>query len=70
MMTTTVQVRFPTHRVYLHHDEDTHKLFVFKYDNSACDYDVFTDYDQASDWMMIPLPILTYHVTVSGDDQE
>ncbi len=70
MMTTIVQIRFPTHRVYLNHDEETHQVLVFKYDDSACDYEVFTDYDQASDWMMIPLPILSYRVTVSGDDCE
>jgi hypothetical protein len=69
-MTMVVQLRFPTHRVHLVHDEDTGAIWCFKHDASYCDCDIFHDYDAASDWIMTPLPSIVYRVTISGDDQE
>ncbi len=66
-MTTTVQLRFPTHRVHLVHDQDTGKIICFKHDESACDIEIFYDYDSASDWFMTPIPIFTYRASV-GDE--
>ena len=69
-MVMTVQLKFPTHRVHLVHDEDTKRVWGFKHDASYCECDVFDDYDSASDWIMSPLPWIIYGVTVSGDDPE
>lgn len=69
-MTMVVQLRFPTHRVHLVHDEDTRKIWCFKHDESACDCDVFDDYDSASDWFMTPLPTMVYRAVISGDEPE
>ena len=69
-MAMTVQLRFPTHRVHLVHDEDTGRTWCFKHDESACDCEEFDDSDSASDWFMTPPPLLTYRVVISGDDQD
>ncbi len=66
-MTTIVQLRFPTHRVHIEHDEETHTIRCFKHDGSACDYASFQDTDEASDWFMTPLPLFSYQVTLSDE---
>ena len=67
MTTTTVQLKFPTHRIHIVHDDETHKIQCFKHDSSACDFDEFYDYDSASDYIMTPLPTFTYQVTTSDE---
>lgn len=58
-------VQFKTHSVYIdHHSDDT--IHIFKYDDTMCDFDVFTgnQYEQAGDYILKPLPDIVYHVCV------
>lgn len=67
MIQNLVQVNFRTHRVHISRDLDTDDIICFKYDGAACDFNVFTDAIEASDWIMEPLPLLTWRVTTSDE---
>jgi hypothetical protein len=72
MIQNLVQVSFPTHRVHISRDLDTDQIICFKYDGSACDFNSFTDDQEhlAADWMITPIPTITYRVIVLGDESE
>lgn len=71
MLKNLVQIQFPTHSVHISQDDETGVIMCFKYDCSACDFESFTqdEENQASDWMMIPLPTIGYRVVFSGDSE-
>jgi hypothetical protein len=61
-------VQFRTHAVYIdHHDDNT--IHIFKYDDDMCDFDVFTgdQYEQAGDYILVPLPNIIYRISVDGE---
>lgn len=72
MIKNLLQIQFPTHNVHISQDDETGSIICFKYDGSACDFQSFSQDEelQASDWMMIPLPIRSYRVIVLGDESE
>ena len=67
MITTKCIIRFQTHVSYITVDDDG-IITVFKQDARGCDIDVFHD-DQfaASEYILNPLPELTWRVVVNDD---
>ena len=68
MIRSKSNIQFNTHHVTVCIDEHEH-IHVFKYHNRSCDFEVFTDQNEASDYIMTPPPSLHYRVVVSGDDE-
>jgi hypothetical protein len=67
MHLATANIRFPTHHVSIKVDPDTRRIYVFKYSNQQCDFDVFDDQYQASEYVLTaPQPQL-YRVTFPGE---
>jgi len=59
-------IKFPSHTVYIKVDEVKH-IHVFKYSNRTCDFDVFTDQNDACDYILaIPNPV-QYRVAFPGE---
>ena len=69
MITNLVQINFPTHNVHISRDEDSQDIICFKYDGSACDFQSFSpdEQDTCADWIIVPLPVISYRVVVSDD---
>jgi hypothetical protein len=69
MIQNLLQVCFTTHRVHISRDDETNQILCFKYDGSACDFNSFSPGEEqdAADWMMLSIPIFSYHVTVTDD---
>ena len=70
MIRNIAQITFKTHAVHVSRDDDTGELVLFKYDRSACDFNVFQDELEASDWILEPIPHIVYRVVVSGEESE
>jgi hypothetical protein len=66
IFTTKALIRFTTHSAYISISEDQ-TIHIFKYNNSSCDMDVFTDQFDAAEYILEPLPTSYYQVTVEGD---
>lgn len=67
MITTKCIIRFTTHISYITID-DNETITVFKQDERGCDIDVFVnDQSAASEYILTPLPELTYRVVVNDD---
>jgi len=67
MAPSKTHIRLPTHNV--HCEVKEHKIFIFKFNDHGCDYEVFADWDQlaASDYIIEPLPQIHYRVTFPGE---
>jgi hypothetical protein len=65
---TQVLIQLPTHRAHITVD-DCGVISVFKYSESNCDFDVFSDSNSfaASDYIVTPLPTNYMRVVVNGD---
>ena len=62
-------IRFRTHAVAV--SRDCHdRLHCFKYNRGRCDWDIFDDPDTAGDWMLEPLPTITYYVDFGEETPE
>lgn len=55
---TYPEIFFKTHRATIRVDGD--KIYCFKYVNDRCDFDIFTNYDEATEWIINPFPTLIY----------
>ena len=60
-------IRFVTHAVHITRDVEAGLVHCFKYNQTRCDMESFTDLDLASDYILEPLPTLTWAVTVEED---
>jgi hypothetical protein len=60
MNDTQVQIRFPTHNVHVQVSDDI--IRCFKYNGAGCDFELFTDYLSAGDYIVEPLPTHQYRV--------
>jgi uncharacterized protein with WD repeat len=70
MINNLLQINLRGYSVHVARDDETGDIILFKYDDSACDFGVFSDYMEASDWVHEPLSNITWCVRVEGDDHE
>lgn len=67
MIKNLAQVHYTTHKIHISQDLDSQEIICFKYDDGACDFEVFLPGEDMSYWMVEPLPILTYRVITSDE---
>ena len=63
MYITTVTLKFAQHNAYIRVDENR-RIHCFKYNAKTCDFYVFDDQFEASEWILEPLPTIYYCVTI------
>jgi hypothetical protein len=61
----SVTIKTTTHSVYVKIKND--RVHCFKYNDKTCDFAVFDDQFEASDYILEPLPTTYYRVTVTND---
>jgi len=61
-----VTIKTPTHCVFITVKEDG-KIHLFKYNERTCDFDVFDNQHEASEWILNALPTHYYRVTFPGE---
>jgi len=61
-----VTIRTSTHAVHVKQGVNGH-IHCFKYNNSTCDFAVFTDQWEASEYILTELPTTRYQVTVHNE---
>jgi hypothetical protein len=61
----SVTIKTTTHSVYVKTKDD--RVHCFKYNDKTCDFAVFDDQFEASDYILEPLPTTYYRVTVTND---
>lgn len=69
MHSSSTMLRFNTHCVHIRVSEDG-SIACFKYNNQGCQYDIFTDQDQASDFILTMLPTVEYRVTFDREQDD
>ena len=62
-------IRFRTHAVSVSRDCQD-RLHCFKYNRRKCDLDIFDDLEAAGDWIMEPLPTITYYIDFGEGESE
>lgn len=62
-------IRFRTHAVSVSRD-DLNRLHCFKYNRGRCDIDIFDNIESAGDWILEPLPSITYYIDFGEEDLE
>ena len=63
-MSLVTLVQYKTHAVRVTHNTDSGRITCFKFNNQKCEIECFTDYDQAADYILDPLPVFHYEVVV------
>jgi hypothetical protein len=61
-------IQFATHAVHITVTEDSH-IRVFKHSDRCCDFGVFTDQDEACDYILELMPTTHYKVTFPEEDE-
>jgi hypothetical protein len=58
MFQTTVQLRYPTHRISIAQDLDRDLIQCFKHNDRSCDIQLFSnrELEQLADFILEPLP--------------
>jgi hypothetical protein len=62
-----VLLKFPQHHAHIT-VTDTGRINVFKFNERTCDLNSFTNQEEASEWVMEPLPVFQYVVTIQNDE--
>ena len=65
MISSIAQIRFPTHQVIISRSEDY--IHIFKYADTSCAYEVFTDSIAAGDYLLEEPDRMHYRVVIEGD---
>ena len=65
MINSLAQIRFPTHQVIISRSELY--IHIFKYTDSSCAYEIFSDSIAAGDYILIEPDSQHYRVTIEGD---
>lgn len=68
MIHTKAVMRYPQYNVHIEID-DSGRIQLFKYNQSQCDFGVFYTADEASEFMLEPLPSIQYKVLDSDGEQ-
>ena len=66
MYTCTITLKLNDHNVYVRVDHRGH-IHCFKYNNRTCDFAVFSDQFEASEFILESLPTVYYKVTVNDE---
>ena len=56
-------LRLREHSVYVHYNSLDSTISCFKYRSGQCEWEIFTDIELASDWMIEPLADFEYRFT-------
>jgi hypothetical protein len=67
MINNLAHLTFRDHAVHISQDTQG-DIHCFKYDDSACDFEIFDNQDAASDYILSPLPRITYRVVFTGEE--
>ncbi len=62
-------IRFRTHAVAVSRDYSD-RLHCFKYNRRRCDFDIFDNIESAGDWILEPLPSITWYIDFGEGDQD
>lgn len=68
MIRNIALLNFVTHSVHVSRNDDSGELILFKYNKEICDFTVAQNDDEASDWILAPLPLIHYQVTFPGEE--
>lgn len=68
MYSSSTLLRFSTHHVHIKVSEDG-VISCFKYNNQGCQYEIFTDQNLASDFVVELMPTVQYTVTFDGPEE-
>jgi hypothetical protein len=63
-------IQFKTHCVHISKDLDRDSFVCFKSTGSRCDIDSFSDYEEAVDYILAPLPSLVYYIDWGPDSEQ
>lgn len=67
MIITKAVIKFTSHTAHITVDDHGH-VQVFKYSKRSCDFDLFTDQNDAADYIVIPPEDCYYRVVFSGEE--
>ena len=67
MIKTKAVIQFNSHTSHIQVD-DRGVIQVFKYHNQSCDFDVFEDQYEASDYILTPPSDCYYRVVFQGEE--
>ena len=67
MIHTKAVMRYPYYNVHIEID-DSGRIQLFKYNHDQCDFGVFYSADEASDFMLEPLPSIHYKIIDENGD--
>lgn len=67
MIKTRAVIRFTTHTAHIQVD-DRGTIQIFKYHDRSCDFDIFLDQLEASDYILTPPSDCHYRVVFSGEE--
>ena len=67
MIFNLAHMTFADHAVHISMD-DHGDIHCFKYDDGACDFEIFDNQDLASDYIVTPLSRITYRVIFPGEE--
>ena len=72
MINNIVHVNYHDHHVHISRDTVTDAVVIFKYNNCRCDFAVFayTEWDQASDYLLTCLPEGSWQFVMNNDGAE
>ena len=59
-------IKFPSYAVRVSIDSKG-RIHCFKYNARSCDFEIFKDQFEASDYILEPLPTVYYEVTVQDE---
>ena len=68
MLTSHTLLRFATHCVHVKVNEEG-VIACFKFNNQGCQYEIFTDQNDASDFIIELMPTVQYTVTFDNDQE-
>lgn len=67
MYSSSTLLRFSTHHVHIRVSDGV--ISCFKYNNQGCQYEIFTNQNDASDFVVELMPTVQYTVTFDNDQE-
>ena len=69
MYSSSTLLRFSTHAVHIKVSEDG-TIACFKFNNQGCQYEIFHDQNDASDFVVELMPTVQYTVTFDNEQDD
>ena len=60
-------MQFKTHRAVVSKDLDTDRIYCFKHTLSKCEFNSFSEHEDAVEYIISPLKTLEFYVEISED---